>query len=122
MFGVIIMLVFGSICSLIANSKGRSAVGWFFIGFFFHLFALILVLVLSDLTKEERRYGNLERENKRLREQVRKDRMIADRRHAQVARRLGAHDRVLKVETAERDEDVPLLEYENDDDNRPTVR
>ena len=30
--GLIIALIFGIVCAVIAHAKGRSAVGWFFIG------------------------------------------------------------------------------------------
>ena len=38
--------VFGAIVAVIAHSRGRSALGWFFIGLFTSCIGLILVLVL----------------------------------------------------------------------------
>jgi hypothetical protein len=49
--------------------------------------------------KQRNRELRIKNENRRLRERLRKDRMIADRRYRQVNRRVGAHDRVLGVET-----------------------
>lgn len=110
---LIIMLVFGVLCALIAHSKGRSAIGWFLIGFFFTLIGLIISLVVSNLKIEEERHQKMARENRRLREQLRKDRMVADRRHRQAMRRIDAHDRVSGIDTAPADEHE-LLEYSDD--------
>jgi len=98
--GLILNVVFGAICAVVASGRGRSAVGWFFIGFFFGCLGLIILLVIPDLRIEEQRRGRLNRENRRLREQLRKDRMVADARHDDASRRLQAHDRALGVDTA----------------------
>lgn len=117
--GWIIALVFGVICSLIAAHKGRSWIGWFFIGFFFSLIGLIIVLVVSDLKAQEQRFSNLERENQRLRERVRRDRIVADKQIGHINNRLKAHDRVLNLDTAQQAEEKSLLEYEEDVDAPP---
>ena len=70
--------LFGTICAILAHGRGRSAVGWFFLGFFFGCFALVLLLVLPDLRLQEEKERALRRENRLLREQLRKDRMVAD--------------------------------------------
>src|SRR5262245_32653050 len=95
-----VMCVMGVICALIANSRGRSAVGWFFVGFFASCIGLILVLVLPDLKVEQERQRRLADENRRLRERLRKDRIVADQRHAEISRRVGAHDVALGVDTS----------------------
>lgn len=92
---------FGLVCAAIAESRGRSGVGWFFIGAVFHCFALILLLVLPDERVRGQQLSKLRSENHRLRERVKKDRMKADQRHSQIERRLGAHDEALGVDTAE---------------------
>ena len=97
---LVFALVFATLCSLVANSRGRSAVGWFFIGFFFGLFAFIVLLVLPDLRELEARDRSLREENRMLRERVRSHRMVADQRHAEQARRLDVHDRALGVDTS----------------------
>jgi len=100
---LVILLVraaFGVACMLIAQSRGRSAVAWFLIGFFVTCIGVVIVLVLPDLKVQEERERRLADENRRLREKLRKDRMVADERHAEVARRLGAHDVALGVDTA----------------------
>ena len=96
-----VYLIFGIICAAIAHSRGRNAVGWFFIGVFGNCIGLILVLVLPDLKIQQEREQRLVRENRRLRETQRKDRMVADQRHAATEKRLGAHDHALGVDTAE---------------------
>ncbi len=110
----LVLIVFGAITAALANSRGRNAAGWFFIGFFFGCFGLILVLVLGDLKKEGAANSRLRDENRRLRETVRKDRMVADSRHEATTRRLGIHDRSLGLETGKLDElsegEIPVAE------------
>jgi hypothetical protein len=99
---LVINAAVGVACALIANSRGRTAVGWFFIGAFLPCFAgLILVLVLPDLKVEQERQRRLADENRRLREKLKKDRMVSDERHAEMNRRLQAHDVALGVDTAQ---------------------
>lgn len=103
----VVLAVFGLIVALIAQSKGRSAIGWFFIGAIAPCIGLILVLVLPDLKAQDREKTRIERENRRLKERLRKDRQVADQRHSDTVKRLGAHDAVLGVDTAEAPEDAP---------------
>jgi hypothetical protein len=49
--GIVTMVVFGIICSIIAVSKGRNALGWFFAGLLVGPFGLI-VAVLKDVERE----------------------------------------------------------------------
>jgi hypothetical protein len=88
------------VCSLVANSRGRSALGWFFIGFFFGIFALIVLFVIPDLKELAAREERLRAENRLLREQVKSHRMVADQRHERQERRLTVHDRALGVDTS----------------------
>ena len=101
-FVLLYKLLFGIICAFIANDRGRSAVGWFFIGFLLDCFGLILLLVLPNPRREEEKRRQLARENQRLKERLHKDRNVADRRHDTTQRRLRAHDQALGVDTAER--------------------
>jgi hypothetical protein len=97
---LVFALVLAVICAAVANSRGRSALGWFFIGFFFGIFALIVLFVIPDLKELEAREERLRDENRRLREQVKSHRMVADQRHERQERRLTVHDRALGVDTS----------------------
>ena len=92
--------IFGIICAIIANNRGRSAAGWFFVGLFLDCIGLILVLCLPDLKKEEERDRRRKLEHRRLREQLAKERQVSDSRNTNVERRLGAHDEALGLDTS----------------------
>ena len=94
-------VIFGIICALVANGRGRSPIAWFFLGLVFSCFALILLLVLPDLNLLESHLQSQQLETRRLREQLAKERQVADQRHSQVERRLGAHDQALDLDTSE---------------------
>lgn len=96
-----IMATMGVICAVIAQSRGRSALAWSFSGFFFTCIGLVLLLVLPDLRVLEKEKERLLAENRRLREEVRLNREVSDRRHEAVSSRLRAHDRALGVDTGE---------------------
>ena len=104
---LVVRAVFGSIVAAIAHSRGRNAVGWFFIGSLIACLGLILVLVLPDLHADEQKRDRLRRDNVRLRERLNKERQVSDQRYAETARRLGAHDAVLGIETAPDDAAAP---------------
>lgn len=95
----VVCLIFGVICALIASSRGRSPVGWFFIGFFTHIIGLILVLVLQNLQTVRAKENYLYAENRRLREKIKKERQVSDLRHQEAVSRLSAHDRALGIDT-----------------------
>ncbi len=97
---LIVMIVFGIVCATVASGRGRSPVGWFFIGFLFSCLGLIVLLVIPDLKVEAARHERLRGENRKLRERLRKDRQIADARHEESQRRLHVHDKALGMDTA----------------------
>jgi hypothetical protein len=99
-FQIGINVVFGVICAIIANGRGRSAVGWFFIGFFLSCIGLVILLVIPDLAKEQFERSRRDAETRRLREQLRADRQLGDQRYDEVHKRLGVHDKALGVDTA----------------------
>jgi len=99
LLNIIVWIVFGAICAAIAQSRGRSAVGWFVIGALTSCIGLILVLVLPDLKAQQEREERMRRENRRLRERLRKDRVVADQRHDATVKRLDVHDEALGVDT-----------------------
>jgi hypothetical protein len=104
---ILVMAAFGGIVSFIAKGRGRSPVGWFFIGAFAPCIGLILVLVLQDMNVVQERHKRLSRDNQRLRERVKKDRQVSDHRHEQAGKRLAAHDAVLGLDTASEEEALP---------------
>lgn len=97
---LVVKAIFGAICAGIASGRGRSAAGWFFIGMALDCLALILVLVLPDLRQQEQREKHMRLENRRLREQLSKERQVSDHRHHHVERRLSVHDEALGVDTS----------------------
>jgi hypothetical protein len=96
---VIIWVCLGATCALIAHQRGRTPIGWFFIGMLTPCIGLILVLVLPDLKKQQAEFERLRTQNRMLKERLDKDRMVADQRHGEVEGRLRAHDRVLGLDT-----------------------
>lgn len=98
---LLVFAMFGGITSAIAHSKGRTAVGFFFLGFFAPCIGLIVILCLDNLKERDARERKLRKQNRRLREEIQKDRAIADQRHAQAQARLSVHDRALGVDTSD---------------------
>ena len=96
---LVIMGAFGAITSVIAASKGRSALGWFFVGFFFSCIGLIVALCVSDLKEEQARWSAAETEQRRLREQLRQERIKSEGYRQQVDERLDLHDQALGMNT-----------------------
>ena len=92
-------LLFCVICCLMAQARGRSALGWAIGGFFFSCFAFILLLVLPDLKAMDDRENRLRKQNRRLREKQRSDRRTADDRYDEQNKRLRAHDLTLGMDT-----------------------
>lgn len=92
--------VFGIVCAIMAPDRGRSAVGWFFIGFFLGCVGLIILLLIPNLKVEAEKQRRHEEETRRLREQLKKERQVADQRYDVHGHRLTAHDRALGVDTA----------------------
>jgi hypothetical protein len=131
LISIVFGLIFGTVCAFIANSKGRNEVGWFFFGFgaglfvIFGVIPLIMVAAMDNLKATAAREEELRQQNRRLKEQIRKDRMVADQRHVMVEDRLRAHDRVLNLDT-ERPEgkqrNLIDADENDDDDEEPTPR
>lgn len=96
---LIIMVVFGAITAAIASSKGRSPAGWFFVGFFFTLFGLIVACIASNVKERKARDEAMERENRRLREQLMQEQIKNEAFRQHAAARLDAHDDHIGVDT-----------------------
>jgi hypothetical protein len=101
--GLVIQLIFavigGVVCAAVAASKGRNAVGWFFFGFFLTLPGVIVVLVVSNLKTERARFEHAAAERRRLREELRLERIRNQQFRGLAQQRLDVHDRALGVDT-----------------------
>jgi hypothetical protein len=98
---------FGAACAWMAKGRGRSPVAWFFIGFLTQCLGVILLLLLPNPRLDEEKQRQRTEETRRLREQLKKDRRVADERHESHRQRLGAHDRALGVDTAAAEPALP---------------
>lgn len=98
---VLIGLVFATITAVIAHSKGRNPVGWFFFGLFFSCLALIIVICLSNLKEEQAKWTANEIEQRRLREQLRQEQLKNEALRQHTMSRLDIHDEKLGIDTRE---------------------
>ena len=91
--------IIGIICMIAARQKGRSMVGWFFIGFMLGLIGLVMILVVSNKKEQKAKEEYLELERRRLEEQLQQERIKNEqfRKHAQA--RLDVHDEALEMDT-----------------------
>ena len=96
---LLLLAVFGIICAALAADKGRNPVGWFFIGFFLTCIGIVLVLVVSNLKEQERQIRGASDERRRLREQVRQERIKNESFRDTVDQRLDTHDDALGIDT-----------------------
>jgi hypothetical protein len=96
---LIFLLILGAITAAIAATKGRSIVGWFFVGFLLGLIGLIIVLCMSNLEEERARQARMDTEQRRLRERLRQEQLKNEAFRQHAARRLDVHDRQLGVDT-----------------------
>ena len=96
---LLFMAIFAVLVGAIAQSKGRNAVGWGALGFIAPCIGLILVLVLPDVNAERRKSEASRAERRRLREQLRQERMKTEAYRRHVSARLDAHDDHLGIDT-----------------------
>ena len=92
-------LVCGLIAAAIASSKGRSAIGWFFGGFLLGIVGVIIVACLSNRKEEQAYRASADREQRRLREQLRQERLKNEAFRQHATHRLDTHDQSLGVDT-----------------------
>jgi len=122
---LVLAIVIGIICAAIANSRGRSPIAWFFAGVLVGwncigiVIILILVLALPNLKVQEEREERMRRENRRLRERLRKDRTVADQRHDQTLKRLDVHDEAVGIDTSGAHVALPETTAETNKPERP---
>ncbi len=62
---ILIPLVFGFITATIADNKGLNSVGWFFVGFFFSLLGILIVMIVkpdhTELNKRKMAAGGFKK-------------------------------------------------------------
>ena len=95
----VFLLLCGAITAAVAQSKGRNPLGWFLIGFFFHIFGLILVAVVSSPAALKEWQVRERTERNLLREQLRQERMKSAAFQEHARRRLDTHDDALGLDT-----------------------
>jgi len=96
---LVVRVIFGAIAALIAAHKGRNKIGWFFGGFFLVFIGVIIVAVLSNLKHAAAHRERVLLENRRLREQIRQEKMKGETFRQYTTGRLDTHDRALGVDT-----------------------
>jgi hypothetical protein len=96
---LIARIICGAIAAAIASHKGRSAVGWFFGGFFIVIIGIIIVACLPNLNETRRRDQYVQQENRRLREQLMQEQIKNEAFRRHTAARLDSHDNQLGVDT-----------------------
>ena len=96
---IVVRVICAFIAMAIASSKGRSMAGWFFGGLLIEIIAVIIVACLSNVKQERAYREQLESEQRRLREQLRQERIKAESLRQFTAVRLDTHDRILGVDT-----------------------
>jgi len=95
-------ILFGILCAVLASARGRNPAGWFIVGLFLQCVGLVVLIVMPDLTKEQEKVSDLRTKNRRLREQAKADRLMAEQRHLATQERLDAHDKELKIDTSDK--------------------
>jgi hypothetical protein len=98
-FHLIAGLVCGVAAALIASTKGRNVVGWFFGGLLIGLIGVIIVACLSNLKKQRAQQEAATLERHRLREQLRQERIKSESFRRYSTGRLDAHDQALEIDT-----------------------
>jgi hypothetical protein len=106
-----IYLIIGAICAVIcgviASSKGRSVIAWIVLGFLFGWIPIVIVACLPNLKQEKARREYLDREQRRLREQIRQERMKNEAFRQYSLGRIDSHDRALGVDTRTAQQSLP---------------
>ncbi|MFT7676917.1 MAG: hypothetical protein ACI8QC_000894 [Planctomycetota bacterium] len=97
-------------CAILADKKGRSAIGWFFMGLFMPILGVILIAVIPDRNEEQTARGDQRDRTRRVEEELRQERSRREalEREVQVAReRIDMHDQALGIETRPLDPPAP---------------
>jgi hypothetical protein len=98
MCGCSLNLIFAAITGVVAKNKGRNVLGWTLLGLLGWV-PLVIVAVLPNLKEQEQRDAYIAEENRRLREQLRQERIKGESFRQHTAARLDAHDDHLGLDT-----------------------
>ncbi|MCY2929520.1 MAG: DUF4339 domain-containing protein [Planctomycetota bacterium] len=98
-FIVLIRVVIAVAAGAVASSKGRNVAGWFCLSLLFEIIPLIIVACLPNLKQQKADQDRIEMEQRRLREQLRQERIKNEAFRQYAAQRLDTHDQVLGIET-----------------------
>jgi len=96
---ILVRVFFGAIAALIASKKGRNTVAWFFGGFLIDVIGIIIVACLPNLKQQHAHQLRTERERRRLREQLRQERLKSEAFRKYSAARLDTHDQALGIDS-----------------------
>jgi hypothetical protein len=91
-------LIFAAITGVVAHNKGRNVLGWTLLGLLGWV-PLVIVACLPNLTEQAARDAHVAEENRRLREQLRQERIKSESFRQHAAARLDAHDQHLGLDT-----------------------
>ena len=91
--------VFAGICALLAASKGRSALTWGLLGFFFQCFALVFVLFTDDVNDSSSEKEMSHKHRRRATERMKKESLKLHTLTSEVRGRLDAHDLAIGLDT-----------------------
>jgi len=110
---ILMLSAFGGVCAAIAHSKGRSAIGWFCVGFLLGCIGLIIILCLSNekerIAKEQAQHI----QNRRLEEQLRQEQMKLESMRAHTSARLDRHDTELGIDTKSMNPQIETTQQTN---------
>jgi hypothetical protein len=93
-----VMAVFAAVTGTVAYHKGRNVLGWTLLGLLGWV-PLVIVACLPNVKEQAARDAYIQEENRRLREQLRQERIKGDAFRQHAAARLDAHDQQLGVDT-----------------------
>lgn len=91
-------VIFAVISGVVAHNKGRNVVGWTLLGLLGWV-PLVVVACLPNLNEQKARESYQAEENRRLREQLRQERIKSETFRQHAAARLDAHDQHLGLDT-----------------------
>ena len=91
-------VIFAAITGVVAHNKGRNVLGWTLLGLLGWI-PLVIVACLPNLTEQAARDAHVAEENRRLREQLRQERIKSESFRQHASARLDAHDQHLGLDT-----------------------